>query len=485
MSSNNGQFIDIKKETMTKIIEAYLSDDFPENTRLIPYDMRPAGAEIPYRCCIYKERAILKNRVIAGLGFPLEQDDERVNLSTYAKEAEAREEISGKNLTVVRTACKGCMPNTIYVTNLCQGCVARPCEKACNFDAIVVKDGRAQIDKDKCKKCQMCIKACPYHAIVKLTVPCEEVCPVGAVKKGDNDLAQIDFDKCISCGKCIAACPFGAIHEKSQIIDILKSMKNGKKVVAMIAPAIAGQFRGNLYQLKSAMLKAGFYDIYEVAQGADITTHNEAKEFVERMARGDKFMTTSCCAGYNRLIQKHLPEIKPYVSDTKTPLHYTAEIVKKDLPDAVTVFVGPCLAKRKEGFFDKNVDYVMSFDELGALFVAKKIEVSECDEISYDKESSKQARNFGVTGGVANAVKKALPNEDIIKPLIINGLNKESIKQLKSYAQKGECEEGCNLIEVMCCEGGCIAGNSTINPTKLAQKQIKEVIASSKDIEKI
>lgn len=485
MSSNNSQFIDIKKETMTKLIEAYLSDDFPENTRLIPYDMRPAGAEIPYRCCIYKERAILKNRVIADLGFPLEEDDERVNLSTYAKEAEKRTEISGKNLTVVQTACKGCTPNTIYVTNLCQGCVARPCEKVCKFGAIEVKDGRSRIDKDKCKKCQMCIKACPYHAIVKLTVPCEEVCPVGAMKKDENGLAVIDFDKCISCGKCIAACPFGAVHEKSQIIDILKSMKNGKKVVAMIAPAIAGQFRGNLYQLKAAMLKAGFSDIYEVAKGADITTHNEAREFVERMENGDKFMTTSCCAGYIQLVNKHLNEIKPYVSDTKTPLYYTAEMVKAEQPDAVTVFVGPCVAKRAEGFENKNVDYVMSFEELGALFVAKKIEVSECEEISYDKESSKQARNFGVTGGVASAVKKALPNEDMIKPLVVNGLNKDSIKQLKNYAASGECEDGCNLIEVMCCEGGCIAGNATINSVRVAQKQIKEVIASSEDIEKI
>ncbi len=483
--NNNSQYIDIKKETMTKLIEAYLSDNFPENTRLIPYDMRPVGSEIPYRCCIYKERAILKNRIIADLGFPLEEDDERISLSTYAKGAQDREEISGKNLTVVQQACKGCVPNTIYVTDLCKGCVARPCEKTCKFGAIEVKDGHSKIDNEKCKKCGMCIKACPYHAIVKLTVPCEEACPVGAMKKDETGLAKIDFDKCISCGKCISACPFGAVHEKSQIIDILKAMKQGKKVVAMIAPAILGQFRGNLYQMKSAILKAGFFDVYEVAQGADITTANEAKEFIERMEAGKKFMTTSCCAGYIQLVKKHLNEIKPFVSDTKTPLYYTAEIIKKQMPDAVTVFVGPCVAKRAEGFENENVDYVMSFEELGALFVAKKIEVSEMDETQYEKESSKQARNFGVSGGVAGAVKKALQNEDAVKPLVINGLNKDSIKQLKQYATCGTCEEGCNLIEVMCCEGGCIAGNATINNTKVAQKKIKEGIQTSSDIEKI
>ena len=500
---NNNQSLFIKKEVMARLIKAYLSDDFPENTRLIPYDIRPTGAEVPYRCCIYKERAILKTRIIADLGFPLEDDDERVNLTTYAKAAEERKEISSKHLTVLRSACKGCTSNVIYVTDICQGCVARPCEKVCKFDAISVADGRAEIDKEKCKKCQMCLNACPYHAIVKLTVPCEEACPVGAIKKDESGLASIDFEKCISCGKCIATCPFGAVHEKSQMIDILKAMKAGKKVVAMIAPAVAGQFNGNLYQLKTAILKAGFDGVYEVAKGADKTARNEAREFVERMGDNnalwdaihpisapvdktfDKFMTTSCCAGYIQLVNKHLKEIKPYVSDTHTPLYYTSEYVKSILPESVTVFIGPCVAKRVEGFENPNVDYVMSFEELAALFMAKEIEVSECEETKYNEESSKQARNFGVTGGVAEAVKKALQDETSVKPMIISGLNKDSIKRLKKIAETGECEGNCNLIEVMCCEGGCVAGNATVNNLKTANKMIKEVIADSADIEKI
>ncbi|MBQ8475877.1 4Fe-4S binding protein, partial [bacterium] len=260
---NVNQNIHIKKEVMACLIEAFYSDDFPERTRLIPYDLRPTGAEVPYRCCIYMERAILKNRLIADLGFPIEDDDERTNLTTYAKNALLRDEIDDKILTVVRSACKKCTPNSIYVTDLCQGCVARPCEKVCKFQAIEVKEGRAQIDKDKCKKCQMCLNTCPYHAIVKITAPCEEVCPVNAMKKDELGSAKIDFTKCISCGKCISACPFGAVHEKSQMIDILKAIKEGKNVVALIAPAIAGQFEGSLYQLKSAIIKAGFCDVFE------------------------------------------------------------------------------------------------------------------------------------------------------------------------------------------------------------------------------
>ncbi len=512
--NNAGQAIHIKKEILVRIIKAFLSDDFEEQTRLIPYAMRPKGMEVPYRCCVYKERAIIKDRVIAGLGFPIEEDDETVSLAKYAKKAIERKEIDEKNLTVLQAACKGCATNRIYVTDLCQGCVARSCQTACKFGAISMVNGKSVIDDSKCKKCKMCVNACPYNAIVKITVPCEDSCPVGAIKKDETGFASIDADKCINCGRCTAACPFGAVHEKSQIIDILKAIKSNKKVIAMIAPSIAGQFPGNIYQLKSAIIAAGFDDVYEVAQGADITANNEAKEFTERMAESKEkqsewinewvneggygenpeageektvqhFMTTSCCAGYNQLIKKHLPEIKPFVSDTGTPLYYTAQIVNKEFPDAITVFVSPCVAKRAEGFENPNVDYVMNYEELGALFVAKKIQITEMEESKYVKESSKQARNFGFSGGVAESVKASLRDESAVKPFVINGLNKESIRQLKKFATTGECEGGCNLIEVMCCEGGCIGGNATMNNQKTAKKLIDQLAANSQDIEKI
>ena len=482
--NNSGQAIHLKKEILVRIIKAFFSDNFESQARLIPYDIRPKGMEVPYRCCVYKERAIIKDRTIAGLGFPIEEDDETVSLSDYAKQALERTEISDKNLTVLQTACKGCATNRIYVTDLCQGCVARPCQSTCKFGAISIVNGRSVIDDSKCKKCQMCIKNCPYKAIVKISVPCEDSCPVGAIKKDETGFASIDYDKCINCGRCTAACPFGAVHERSQIIDVLKAIKSDKKVIAMVAPSIIGQFPGNIYQLKTAIIKAGFDDVYEVAQGADITANTEAKEFIERMKDGQNFMTTSCCAGYNQLIKKHMPEIKPFVSDTKTPMHYAAEIVKKENPDCVTVFVSPCVAKRAEGFENPNVDFVMNYEELGALFVAKKIQIIDLEESKYSIESSKQGRNFGYSGGVAESVKKSLKDEDSVKPCIINGLNKDSIKQLKKYAVDGACE-GCNLIEVMCCEGGCIGGNATLNNQKTATKLIDNFTQNSNDISKI
>lgn len=469
----------LKRDILVRVIKSFLKENFEENVRLIPYKMRPKGCEVPYRCCVYKERAIIKDRIIAYLGFSIEDDDEKTLLSDYAKKALCRKKIDENDLTVLEAACKGCVPSRVFVTNLCQGCVSRPCVHACNFDAISIVKGKSVIDSEKCKNCMKCVNVCPYGAVVKIKVPCEESCPVDSIQKDVNGHARIDFEKCISCGKCVSACPFGAVHEKSQIIDVLKQIKAGKQVIAMVAPSIMGQLPCPPEQLHSAIKKLGFSKVYEVAQGADITTQNEAKDFKERMDRGDKFMTTSCCAAYARLAEKHLNEIKPFISDSKTPLYYTSEIVKNENPDSISVFFSPCSAKRKEVKTNPLIDYVISFEELAAWFIASKIEISECESLEFKRETSKEGREYGITGGVSKAVKTII-GEDL-KAHVISGLNKQSINELKKYANSGECEYG-NIIEVMACEGGCIAGNSAIAPLKAALKQISTYGEKSKSL---
>jgi len=476
MSTNDNQIKHLKREILIRIAEAFLSDNFEENTRKIPYDMRPKGCETDLRCCIYKERAVIRDRIVAGLGHSIEKDDEYTLLSDYAKEATERKKPDEEILTVLQGACKGCVQSSVHVTDMCQGCVARPCKTTCRFGAISIVNGKSQIDPSKCKNCGMCINACPYSAIAKIIVPCESVCPVDAIKKDESGHARIDFSKCISCGKCIMACPFGAIHEKSQIIDVLSRIKEGKNVIAMVAPAIAGQFPYPMEKVRTALLKIGFKDVLEVAQGADVTTLTEAKDFKERMTENAPFMTTSCCAAYNELVKKHIPEIKPYVSETGTPMYYTAEIAKKKDPDCITVFISPCSAKRKEAMDNPNADYVINFEELGSLLVAMKIEVNNLEDTQFETASSKEGRNFPLSGGVAQAVKSALElqGENIeVRPCTINGLNKQSIRELKSFAKQGQCQSG-NLVEIMSCEGGCVGGNSALNAQKKAQKQVSE-----------
>lgn len=473
MGNSVNQTKALKQEILVRIIKAFNNSNFEENVRLIPYDMRPKGCDVPYRCCVYKERAIIKDRTIAGLGISIENDDEKTLLSDYAKQALERKKPDENTLTVLEAACKGCVPSRVFVTNLCQGCVARPCLNSCSFGAISIVKGKSVINGEKCKGCMKCIKVCPYNAIVKIRVPCEDSCPVSAIEKDENGYAKIDFKKCISCGKCVGACPFGAVHEKSQVIDVLKEIKADKKVIAMLAPAVMGQLPCTPEQLNNAIKQIGFNEVYEVAQGADITTKNEARDFIERMENGDEFMTTSCCAAYNELVAKHLDEIKPFVSHTKTPLYYTAEIAKKEHPDSINVFVSPCVAKRKEVQQNSNIDYVISFEELAAMLIAFKIDVSKCKSTKFQTEASRQGREFALAGGVAKAVESIMDEDIIIKAHHINGLNKDTIKELKKYAKKCECASG-NLVEVMSCEGGCIAGNSTIATLKNALKQISK-----------
>lgn len=474
----------LKREILARIIRAYLGDNYEEDIRLIPYKMRPQGSDVPFRCCIHKERAILRDRVIASLGFDIEETEDSELLSNLAKKALDRKQPEEHPLTLLQTACNECVPARIHVTDLCQGCVARPCESACRFGAIKVENGKSKIDHTKCKNCGLCAQVCPFQAITKIIVPCENACPVGAIAKDEDGTTRIDHEKCISCGKCVSACPFGAVHKKSQIIDIIKNIKSGKKVIAMLAPAIMGQLPCTPEQLKTAIKKLGFNDVLEVALGADITTKNEAEEFRERMEDGKPFMTTSCCAAYNELVEKHIPEIKPYRSETKTPAYYTAEIAKKENPESITVFFSPCVAKRREAMQNPNIDYVLNFEELGAWFVALNVQVAECEKEDFAKESSAQARKFAITGGVAEAVNSLLDEGEKAQAHVINGLDKAAIRDLKKFAKNDKCEFG-NLIEVMACSGGCLGGSNTINAYKQANKQLAGYVEQSKDIKEI
>lgn len=474
----------LKEDILINVIKAFDTENFEESARKIPYVMRPKNTEVALRCCIYKERAIIKDRAIAALGFSNEDDDETVSLSSYAKAATERKKPDEKMLTVLQAACKGCVPNRVHVTDMCQGCVARPCTQSCPFGAIKLVEGRSTIDATKCKNCMRCVNVCPYNAIAKIRVPCEDVCPVDAIKKDATGAASIDFDACISCGKCVGDCPFGAINEKSQIIDVLMKMKTGEQVVALVAPSIAGQFENaEMGQIKTALEKAGFLDVIEVAYGADITIKHEGECFVDRMDQGDEFMTTSCCSAYNQLVEKHLPEIKKFVASSKTPVNYTAEFAKKERPYSVSVFISPCTSKRKEGQADPHIDYVLNFNEIRDLFVARGIDPSKCKSGDFRQKSSHQARNFPKTGGVAGAVTDYLHPQDIEPtPYFIDGINKNSIRELKKIATEGKCEQG-NLIEVMGCKNGCLGGNATIMPASKSQPVMEAYAEQGFEIE--
>ncbi len=482
MLPNDNNAARMRTQILIKIAEAYLGNNL-EATDRIPLELRPKEMAST-RCCIYKDRAVLKYRCMAAMGHSTEDEtDELKSLSSYAKDALKRDKADGPVLTVIDTACSACISAQYLVTNACRGCFAQPCRVNCPKNAISMINGKAKIDPDLCINCGRCKDMCPYHAVIRVPIPCEEACPVDAISKDEHGKEHIDHEKCISCGKCLRSCPFGAIMEKSQILDVLKQIKEtDKEVVAMVAPAVMGQFPGDINQIVGAIKAVGFDKVIEVAVGADVTTRNEGEEFVERMEEGAEFMTTSCCPAYVQAVRKHIPEIEPFVSHTLSPMRYTSEIVKQEMPDCVSVFIGPCIAKRVEGMEDANTDYVMTFEELGALFVASGVMVGECEPAELDRVASGESRAFPLTGGVAGAVAAYLEGtETDYRPETVDGLTVANIKTLKRYATKKGTVQG-NMLEVMCCEGGCISGPGTIALPNKATRTVTKYKETSPSI---
>ena len=457
-----------KRELLIRLVKLLKDDELISKIKYIPVEMRPRDKR-PVRCCVHKDRYILKHKIISILGFEIVDDDiDLINLSEYARMAMANKNNKENILSVVHEACNACMQSQYAVTNLCRGCEGRPCLMNCPRGAISFVNGKAHINSGDCVSCGLCQKVCPYHAIIYTPVPCEEVCPVKAISKDEEGVEHIDKDKCIYCGKCMQACPFGAIMERSKIIDIFKSLTNPtKKIVAIPAPAINGQFNATTGQILTAIKQIGFDDVIEVSLGAEETAANEAKELVEKMEEGQAFMTTSCCPAYVGWVNKHAPAIKPFVSDTRSPMVYAARYAKKIHPDAEVVFIGPCLAKRYEAESVPEVDYVMSFEELGAFLAAYDIKVEESGEKVLDESVTKYARGFAQAGGVESAVVHAIGDKFTTEH--IEGLDKKNQTLLKAMVKKPTSQ----FVEVMACDGGCINGPCSLAPYTLAKRQIK------------
>jgi [FeFe] hydrogenase (group B1/B3) len=453
----------MRRELTIRVVRAFYDGTLEKMLDQLPIELRPQKGRPSSRCCIYHDRAVIKYRLMSLLGFSCDDEtDETRSLASYCQEAFQRD-LKQRNpekppLSVCNAACSSCPPARVVVTGNCRGCFARPCMYSCPKGAISIVNQVSTIDASKCIKCGKCVSVCPFHAIVKTAVPCEEACPTGAIHKNEEGLAEIDFEKCIFCGNCFSKCPFSAIQEQSQLIDILCDLKEGKKVVAMVAPAATEQFMGTIEQLFTAISKIGFTDVVEVALGAEMTTKHETEEFMEKMQEGAPLMTTSCCPAYLEMVNKLAPEIKPYVSSTPSPMVYTAELVREKYPDAKVVFIGPCVAKRLEAA-RKGIDYVLNFEELGSILAGLHIDIMSCEPWKLPRPAIVTARNFakscGVTEAVIHEAGGGFPEGFKLNAKAINGIDRKTPMLLKMYAAG---KVPANFLEVMCCPGGCING---------------------------
>lgn len=391
------------------------------------------------RCCVYKERAIVSERVKLAMG----GNKENPNV-----------------IEVLDIACDECPAAGYEVTTSCRGCLAHRCEDVCKRGAISFDYNHvAHIDKTKCVECGQCAKVCPYSAIANRKRPCQNACKVKAISISEDNAALIDNNKCISCGACVYQCPFGAIMDKSFILDVVRMLKAAKedshKVYAVVAPSISSQFSyAKLGQVVSGLKVLGFHTVVEAALGADMVADAEAKELTEK-----GFLTSSCCPAFVSYIEKSFPMLKEHISHNLSPMAVIAEYIKKLDPTAEVVFIGPCTAKKME--FQKEkvrplVNSVLTFEELQALFDSRDIELTELEENPLDN-ASYFGRIFARSGGLTDAVAEALKEQEsdfAVKSCICDGIEACRTALLK----KSKNVLDANFIEGMACLGGCIGG---------------------------
>ena len=429
----------LKYKVLREVAHQAWNDTLLENLLEIPKTIVP-GKTSTMRCCVYKERAILAERVKIAMG----GDKENPNV-----------------IEVIDIACDECPAAGYEVTDSCRGCLAHRCEDVCKRGAISFDHNHvAHIDKSKCVECGQCAKVCPFSAIVNRKRPCQMSCKVKAISINDDNAASIDNSKCIQCGACVYQCPFGAITDKSYILNVIdlikKSEENKKyKVYAIVAPSISSQFTyAKLGQVITGLKELGFFTVVEAALGADMVAQKESKELAEK-----GFLTSSCCPAFVQYIKSAFPNLLEHVSHNLSPMAELAKYIKDTTENAKVVFIGPCTAKKAEAQLETvkpYVDAVLTFEELQALFDSKELNITTLEEDVLDN-ASYFGRIFARSGGLSDAVAQGLKEQEIdfdLKSIPCDGI--EACRTALMKKSKNVLDA--NFIEGMACVGGCIGG---------------------------
>ena len=429
----------LKYKVLREVAREAWNDTLLENILDIPYRIVP-GNTPTMRCCVYKERAILADRVKLAMGG--NADNPNV-------------------IEVIEIACDECPMGGYEVTNACRGCLAHRCEDVCRKGAITFDAQHvAHIDKKKCVDCGQCAKVCPYTAIIKRTRPCENACKVKAISMNENKAAKINNEKCTACGACVYQCPFGAITDKSYILDVIDIIKKSGgnknyKLYAIVAPSISSQFKyAKLGQVITGLKELGFHTVVEAALGADMVAQAESKELAEK-----GFLTSSCCPAFVSYIEKNFPELVPFISHNLSPMATIAKYIKEHEVPCKIVFIGPCTAKKmevKKPTVSPYIDAAMTFEELQALFDSRDMDITQLSEGVLDN-ASYFGRIFARCGGLADAVAEGLKEQGIdfeLKAVSCDGIEECRAALLK----KSKNVLDANFIEGMACIGGCIGG---------------------------
>ncbi len=285
------------------------------------------------------------------------------------------------------------------------------------------------LKKSNCKNCYKCIRHCPVKAI-----------------RFSGNQAHIIGNECILCGQCFVACPQNAkqIVDETEKVKVL--LRSGAPVVVSLAPSFIANYDGvGINSMRDALKELGFYDVEETAVGATIV-----KKEYERMLKEDErdIIISSCCHSINLLIQKYFPAELEYLADVVSPMQAHCIDIKKRIPDAKTVFIGPCVAKKDEAeYYEGIVDAVLTFEELTNWLQQENIEIKSATD--YNEES--RARFFPTTGGILKTMTQDAPGYTY---MALDGVE-NCIAALKDI-ESGKIHK-C-FIEMSACVGSCIGG---------------------------
>lgn len=310
---------------------------------------------------------------------------------------------------------------------------------------------------------------------------CNNTCFIDAITRDEKGNIIISDENCVGCAACIENCKLDNLTDRKEIVPIFELLNSNKSpVYAMIAPAYIGQFSDEVTsgKLRSAFKKLGFAGMIEVALFADILTLKEALEFDAAINDEDDFMLTSCCCPmWIAMIKKIYYTLVPHLPPSVSPMAACGRSIKILYPEAKTVFIGPCIAKKAESR-DKDiadaVDYVLTFQEMKDILDVANIEPSTLDEDLRD-HSSAAGRTYARTGGVSEAVKNTLHRLKPQRAIPLTATHADGVpacKELLKNIENGIIKA--NFIEGMGCVGGCVGGPKSLLNKENATDNVNE-----------